>query len=179
MFVRLGLIFVLLGMVVGSNSVSAQACTPNNIISDVNDPVYVSHFVISLGASDCPDSSTSLTDNVVVQHNQFVQFWFRLQGGEQYLKSGRATRPFVVRFFRRSGNSYVPFDAVQVGGVKPGRVRGEIKAYNGRFDWRIWVRKKVFFKPGEYSLAIYQNGKEICFRLASGTRTCSQRFKVN
>ena len=179
MFVRLSLIFVLLGMVVGSNLVSAQACTPNNIKTGVNDPVYVSHFVISLGASDCPDSSTNLTDNVVVQHNQFVQFWFRLQGSEQYLKSGRASRPFVVRFFRRSGNSYVPFDAVQVSGVRPDRVRSEAKANNGRFDWRIWVRKKVFFKPGEYSLAIYQNGKEICFRPTAGTRTCTQRFMVN
>lgn len=178
MFVRLSLIFVLLGLIVGSGTVSAQTCKPNDVVTSISEPVYVSHFVISLNISDCPDNSAALSNNVVLQHNQFVQFWFRLQGSEQYLKSGRAVQPFVIRFFRRSGNSYVPFDAVQVAGVNMTRATGEAQANNGRFDWRIWVRKKVFFKPGEYSVAVYQAGKEICFKDTAGAQACTQNFKV-
>lgn len=178
MFVRLSLILGLLSLVIGSGTALAQTCQPNSIETRFSDPAYVSQFVISLDASECPSSSAASSGDVVLQHNQLVQFWFRLQGSEQYLKSGRATQPFVIRFFRRSGNSYVPFDAVQVAGVNMARAIGEVQANNGRFDWRIWVRKKVFFKPGDYSVALYQSGKEICFKDASGAQTCTQNFKV-
>lgn len=162
----------------GVNSASSQECRDNQIITGVDAAIYVSDFRVSLQTSDCPGDSINLSEPIVVGRNQPIQFWFRLQGTEKYLNSGVSTKPYDVRFFRLSGNSFAFFGVIRINGIDLPTAAAEAKANEGHFDWRIWVRKKVFFRPGIYSLALYQGDTEICFREANKDRVCAQEFKV-
>lgn len=175
--IRYGM-FLLATCFFGLNSAISQACMDNQIITGTDEVIYVSDFRVSLQASDCPGDTINLSEPIVVARNQPIQFWFRLQGTEDYLKSGLSSKPYDVRFFRLSGNAFASFGVIRIGGIDLPTAAAEAKAHQGHFDWRIWVRKKVFFRPGIYSLALYQDGTEICFREANKDRVCAQEFRV-
>lgn len=169
-----------LALLFSAISLPAFACKPNSVSDTENSqPLYITAFAVSLDASNCPGSSVKLDEPIILQTGQFVQFWYRIQGDLDYLRSVDAREPFVFRFGRLSGNSFVPFDALVLKGVNLKKAVKEAENGDGLFDWRIWARKKVFFRPGTYSLSLYQANKLICFDTQAEEQVCSKEFRMN
>ena len=164
---------------VSSASLShAVECKNDDVRTDRDIGIYVSEFAVSLGESSCPTDRLN-TDTPIIASGARVQFWFRVQGSLAYLRSGLARRPFDIRFFKKENNTRIFFDAIGVAPINPGRVVNEARQNNGRFDWRIFVRKRVFITPGTYVVTVSQGNSEICFISSSGGSDCEQEFKVS
>jgi hypothetical protein len=156
---------------------SAEACEPNEIRTDIDRPIYISEVVVSLSESDCPDDGVDFNEPII-QQGKRVQFWFRMQGNRDYLSSPISRQPFDIRFFRKDAGGLVFFDAIGVGPVDPKIAAVEASQNSGRFDWRIWVRKRVFYVPGNYVVSVTQGTTEICSVSEDGQRDCGVEFSV-
>ncbi len=168
--------YCLLSLVIAGLSGPAVACEPDKVLTNNNTPIYISDVSVSLGESDCPDAGLDIRQPVVSQ-GQRVQFWFRIQGSRDYLSSPVSRQPFDVRFFRKDVGRLIFFDAIGVSAVDPKVAASEASRNRGRFDWRIWVRKRIFDVPGSYVVSVSQGTTEICV-VNGGQRQCAIEFRV-
>lgn len=153
-------------------------CASNDIKFDQNNDAYFSEFRVSLESSNCPTKLSDLKEPILLKPNQQAQFWFRLQGSSRYIKSSTSSKPFIGRFFRKADGGFVKFSDITIRGIDRRRANAEANENNGRFDWRIWIRKKAFVKPGTYALAMYQNGRQVCLSQTGSPNKCSFEFTV-
>ncbi|MBL4645297.1 MAG: hypothetical protein COA52_04480 [Hyphomicrobiales bacterium] len=177
MKLKFGIVFACIALLMSFGSSHAVDCKKNSVQTNRDVGMYISDFAVSLGQSSCPTDRLD-TNNPIIALGARVQFWFRLQGSSAYLQTGVSRQPFDVRFFKKAGNTRVFFDVIEVAAINPQRVASEIAANKGRFDWRIYVRKRVFFTPGTYVLMVSQGNKNICFEQQNGQLACEQEFKV-
>lgn len=158
-------------------SKAAEECLPDDVKTSRADAIYVSEFAISLGESACPTSRLPLEPPVVAKGKR-VQFWFRIQGSLGYLSSRTSRRPFDIRFFKKESSGRIFFDAIAVPPVTHKRAVAEANDNQGRFDWRLFVRKRVFITPGTYVVTLSQGNTDICFEKNSGPLDCEKEFTV-
>ena len=159
----------------------AAACSPNDIVATSGTDLYISDLVITQGdVSSCPSEVLPTVDPFLLDVGKTIQFWYRLQGSGNYARSKDAAAPFKFRFFRKSGNDFVFWDTITL--KAPSRRKAFVESQNNsnRFDWRVWVRKERFQRPGDYSLGLYQNDELVCFdeKGPEETKICTIEFKV-
>lgn len=174
---RLQRIYLGLLVLFASPGAASAACAPDMVLTGNPAPIYISELSVSLGESDCPPESLDVSQPVLSQ-GQRVQFWFRIQGSREYLGSPMSRQPFDVRFFRKDVGRLIFFDAIGVPSVDPRIAAAEAARNQGRFDWRIWVRKRVFNVPGAYVVTVSQGTAEICLQPPGGGRDCAFEFSV-
>lgn len=160
------------------SKVTYGQCLNDDVKTGRDTSVYVSEFAVSLGESSCPNERLN-TNTPIIARGARVQFWFRLQGSLSYLRTDTARQPFDIRFFKKEGGTRIFFDAIGVRPVEPQRVAAEAKDNQGRFDWRLFVRKRVFIAPGEYVLTLSQGNSKICAENSSGGLDCELEFMVS
>ncbi len=156
----------------------AQECLPNDIKFDSSADVYFSEFRVSLDSSDCPTDLNDLSEPISLERGQQAQFWFRLQGSTNYARSSIARNSFVARYFLKSGNGFARFSDIAIRGLNRQNALSEARNNSGRFDWRFWIRKQAFVRPGHYALVIYQDGRQICLIKPEAEPKCSFEFMV-
>ena len=165
-------------VIVFASRAQAVECKNNDVRTDRDLEIYISEFAVSLGESLCPTERLD-TLNPIISSGERVQFWFRLQGSRGYLRSAVSRQPFDVRFFKKEQGTRIFFDAIGVAPVDPRKVLSEAGRNSGRFDWRIFVRKRIFITPGTYVVTVSQGKSDICFANAAGGVDCEKEFKVS
>jgi len=103
--------------VLAFSQAALAACESNSIVLDETDDVFVSDFVVSIQESKCPVEGIDVS-MPILQRNSKIQFWFRLQGSDDYLRSAMARQPFDVRFSRLQENVPLYEDAIGVSSVR-------------------------------------------------------------
>ncbi|MEP2978922.1 MAG: hypothetical protein ABJO86_05525 [Lentilitoribacter sp.] len=156
----------------------AKECNPQNVDFSSETDVYFSEFRVSLDRSTCPTVLNDLNEPIALKSGQHAQFWFRLQGSAKYASSLLAKNSFVARYFQKFESGFAKHSLITISGINRQMAYAEALNNEGRFDWRFWIRKKVFAKPGEYALVIYQNGEQICLINSEADPKCSFRFMV-
>ena len=176
-------LMVSIGVILNSNIVFAQGCERDAIRFDVDVPIYISDFVITLEKEDCPSQDARVGPNGlirIVPPGHPVYFCFRIQGSKNYLSDSRSILPLTVRVFIKndpSGELY-PFDGISAGKIDPKKAMIEASQNKGRFDWRTRVVKKVFHIPGDYVLSMTQGDNEICQISNQNKTICLLEFSV-
>lgn len=156
----------------------SQECLPNDIKFDSSADVYFSEFRVSLDSSDCPTDLNDLREPISLERGQHAQFWFRLQGSTNYARSSIARNSFVARYFLKSDSGFARFSDIAIRGLNRQDALSEARSNSGRFDWRFWIRKQAFVRPGQYALVIYQDGRQICLIKPEAAPKCSFEFTV-
>ena len=155
-----------------------EECIPQDVDFNSTTDVYFSEFRVSLDRSTCPTVLNDLNEPIALKSGQHAQFWFRLQGSAKYASSPLAKNSFVARYFLKFESGFAKHSLIAISGINRQMAYAEALNNEGRFDWRFWIRKKVFAKPGEYALVIYQNGKQICLIKSEADPKCSFEFTV-
>ncbi|WP_460077567.1 hypothetical protein [Roseibium sp. ROS1] len=157
-------------------------CQPKNKVVGRSGKLVVGDFAISrtLSSNDrrCPGWLLRLDQPIKTRPGQVLYFWFRMNGGPDYLDTVNNTETFRAYFSTiRSDGQIRPEKVINLGSITKWKAEKEAEAFGGHFDWRLRGKRWGLTVPGKYRLRVKQGNHIICFN-RSLSRRCSIDFEI-